>query len=85
MSLYHYHFVLFNVCTFTWFSLVNHWLCSAGMVLVSGSVECIAIYDLDSLTLRYNLAGPGHSDNVNDIQLLVSDDRLSLPHSLLGI
>ena len=39
------------------------------MVLVSGSVECIAIYDLDTLTLRYNIHG--HGDQINCIQLQV--------------
>ncbi|KAF6027507.1 hypothetical protein EB796_014173 [Bugula neritina] len=41
---------------------------SDGMVLVSGSTDAVAIWDLDNVILRYKI--PIHKDQVNHIQLL---------------
>jgi len=40
------------------------------MVLVSGSTDAVAIWDLDNVILRYKI--PIHKDQVNHMQLLVS-------------
>ena len=53
-------------------SVTLKYLCSfssSGMVLVSGSADNVAIWDLDNLVMRYKI--PVHDTQVNHIQLQV--------------